>query len=98
MSVQELIEGSYDHVVIFVICLGLFIALLSIMGCCGAMKENKCMTGTYAVTLSLLICLELSAGIVGYVKRDEVKGLLTKELSKSMLVISLSVVTVSFIF
>ena len=37
------------------------------------------MTGTYAVTLSILICLELSAGIVGYVKRDEVKGLLTKE-------------------
>lgn len=83
-QINELIEGNYDHVVIFVICLGLFIALLSVMGCCGASRRNKCMTGTYAVTLSILICLELSAGIVGYVKRDEVKGLLTKELDNSM--------------
>ena len=56
------------------------------MGCCGALKENKCMTATYAIILSVLIVLEISAGIAGYVKRDDVEQAVKTELENSMLV------------
>jgi len=77
-------ESSYDAIPIFILCLGLFVFLLSFLGLFGACKENKCMNGTYAVVLSILVLCQISAGIAGFVKKDAIDGLIEKELHNSM--------------
>ena len=67
-SFQGVTESSYDAIPIFILCLGLFVFLLSFLGLFGACKENKCMNGTYAVVLSILVLCQISAGIAGFVK------------------------------
>ncbi|XP_030829578.1 CD63 antigen-like [Strongylocentrotus purpuratus] len=60
---------------IALICIGVFIFLTGFFGCCGAVKENYCMLGTYAFIMVLLLILELAAGISGYVLRDDIDKL-----------------------
>lgn len=67
-KLQGVTEASYDAIPIFILCLGLFVFLLSFLGLFGACKENKCMGGTYAVVLSILVLCQISAGIAGFVK------------------------------
>lgn len=66
---------------ILLIIVGVLIFLIAFFGCCGAMKENHCLTMTFAICLSLVFILELAGGIAGFVLRDkiedEVKHVLT---------------------
>lgn len=77
-------EDSYDAIPIFILCLGLFVFLLSFLGFFGAWKENTCMNGTYAVILSVLVLCQISAGIAGFVKKDAIDSLIERELHNSM--------------
>jgi len=77
-------EASYDAIPIFILCLGLFVFLLSFLGLFGACKENKCMNYVYAVVLSILVLCQISAGIAGFVKKDAIDSLIERELHNSM--------------
>ena len=77
-------EDSYDSIPIFIICLGLFVFLISFFGCFGALKKNSCMTMTYSVVLGILVICQIGAGIAGFVLKDDLISSLETELKKTM--------------
>ncbi|CAG0895927.1 unnamed protein product [Darwinula stevensoni] len=66
------------------IATGIVIIFLSFLGCCGAMKEVKCMLLTYSILLFLLFIVLLVAGILGYVFRDKVEDSIDMAMKKSL--------------
>jgi len=59
------------------------IAVMSLLGCCGAGGTRKCnfyMLVSYAVLLTVLLILEVAACIVVYVHRDSAKDILNNKL------------------
>ena len=56
----------------------------AIFGWCGSVKENKCLTMTYAIIMVILVVLEISAGITAFVKKDDVSRALVNIAQDSM--------------
>lgn len=50
----------------------------------GTVKENTCMTYTYAIMMIIFVVLEISAGITGFVKKDDVSRVLVNIAQDSM--------------
>lgn len=77
--------NSFLSAPIVLIILGSLIAFLGFFGCCGAIRENYCMTMTFAVLLGIIFIVQLGAGIAGYVLRSDVEGLMMKQTKEGML-------------
>ena len=58
---------------VLLIVVGCIIFFVTFFGCCGAIKENHCMTVTFSVLLGLIFLLELGAGIAAYMLRSDVR-------------------------
>jgi len=58
---------------ILLIVVGVLIFLIAFFGCCGAYKENHCLTMTFAVCLAIIFVLEIAGGIAGFVMRDQLE-------------------------
>lgn len=65
---------------ILLIVVGVFIFFLAFFGCCGAYKENYCLTMTFAVCLGIIFILEISGGIAGFVLREDIENEVEKVL------------------
>lgn len=59
---------------ILLIVVGVIIFLLAFFGCCGAYKENYCLTMMFAVLLGVIFIMELAGGIAGFVLRNDIEG------------------------
>jgi CD63 antigen len=57
---------------VLLIVVGCIIFFVTFFGCCGAIKENHCMTITFSVLLAFIFLLELGAGIAAYMLRSDV--------------------------
>ncbi|KAG9342227.1 hypothetical protein JZ751_016729 [Albula glossodonta] len=55
------------------IAIGVIIMVLGFLGCCGAIKENKCMLLLFFVGLLIIFILLLAAGIAGAVEEEKTK-------------------------
>ncbi|GFO05594.1 tetraspanin [Plakobranchus ocellatus] len=66
---------------ILLIVVGVFIFILAFFGCCGAYKENYCLTMTFAVFLGIIFILEISGGIAAFVLRDDIESEIEQVLS-----------------
>lgn len=75
---------SFMVVPIFLLCLGGFTLILAMFGWWGTIKENTCMTYTYAIMMIIFVVLEISAGITGFVKKDDVSRVLVNIAQDSM--------------
>jgi CD63 antigen len=71
LQYESFLEDKFFSPPVLLIVVGCFIALIAFFGCCGAIKENHCMTMTFAVLLAIILILELSAGIAAYVLRGD---------------------------
>ncbi|KAK7864772.1 hypothetical protein R5R35_012268 [Gryllus longicercus] len=69
---------------LILIVVGAVIFVVAFFGCCGAVRENHCMVVTFSVLLLTIFCVELAAGICGYVYRDDVKTGIEKQFKDSM--------------
>lgn len=56
-----------------VICVGVFLFIIGAVGCIAACKENKCLLAVFFALLLIVLTAEVTAGVVGYVFRKEVK-------------------------
>ncbi|XP_051911084.1 tetraspanin-8-like [Hippocampus zosterae] len=66
------------------IAVGVIVMLLGFLGCCGAIKENRCMLILFFASLLLVFILLLAAGIVGAVAENKVKEWVKERLQKFM--------------
>lgn len=51
---------------ILLLCAGALCSLLGFLGCCGAIRENYCLTVSFAVLLALVLMIETAAAIAAY--------------------------------
>lgn len=56
----------YSSAAILLIIISLFIIIVTFFGCCGALKENKCMLGTYFAIVLVFFIILVVAAIIGY--------------------------------
>ncbi|PIK34325.1 hypothetical protein BSL78_28849 [Apostichopus japonicus] len=52
---------------------GCFAFLVGFCGCCGALKESKCLLYTYFILLLLVVALEFTAGVLALVYEDDIE-------------------------
>ncbi|KAJ8978669.1 hypothetical protein NQ317_019105 [Molorchus minor] len=81
---HNFLYASYQSAPLVLIVVGVIIFIVAFFGCCGAVKENHCMIVTFSVLLFVILVVELAAGIVGYVKRNEVEHMLEVNLNTTM--------------
>ncbi|KAF5306751.1 hypothetical protein FQA39_LY01509 [Lamprigera yunnana] len=56
------------------ICIGSITFIIGFTGCVGALRENTCLLAAYAIFLSILLLLEMTVGILGFVFKDWIKS------------------------
>jgi hypothetical protein len=61
-----------EYAAYILIAMGAFVFLVGFLGCCGAIKESKCMLGLYIFFLVLVMAGELAAGIIAIIYKDKV--------------------------
>lgn len=64
------------------LAIGVIIMVLGFLGCCGAIKENKCMLLLFFIGLLLIFILLLAAGIVGAVGEKKSQDWVKEQLQK----------------
>ncbi|XP_043824469.1 tetraspanin-8 [Dromiciops gliroides] len=75
---QELISENANGINVYpamnlLIAVGTIIMILGFLGCCGAMKESRCMLLLFFIGLLLILLLQIAAGVVGFVFRSKVE-------------------------
>ncbi|XP_041374406.1 CD63 antigen-like [Gigantopelta aegis] len=70
---SDSLGSAYAGPGILLIIVGVFIFLLAFFGCCGAIKENYCLTMTFAVLLTIIFFFEIAGGIAGFVLKNKVE-------------------------
>jgi len=81
---SDILDGGFYSIPSFLIAIGAIIFFIAFFGCCGAIKENYWMTLIFSILLVLVFILELSAGISGYVLRNQTINLVDDALTTSM--------------
>uniref|UniRef100_A0A8C3NIX5 Uncharacterized protein n=1 Tax=Geospiza parvula TaxID=87175 RepID=A0A8C3NIX5_GEOPR len=55
------------------IAVGAIIMILGFLGCCGAVKESRCMLMLFFIALLLILILQVTAGVLGAVYKPQVQ-------------------------
>ncbi|XP_061223977.1 tetraspanin-8 [Neopsephotus bourkii] len=82
---QELeIDSSVFAGVDLLIAVGSIIMILGFLGCCGAIKESRCMLMLFFIGLLLILILQVTGGILGAVYRSQIETSLKEALQESV--------------
>lgn len=65
--------NEYTGPGILLIVVGVFIFFIAFFGCMGALRENYCLTMSFAVLLAVVFIVMIAGGIVAYVLRNEIE-------------------------
>lgn len=74
-------DPMLDYAAYLIIALGAFVFLVGFCGCCGAIKENKCLLGLYIFFLFIIMAGEIAAGVLAILYKDKVNSELTSKLT-----------------
>nr|XP_020480549.1 tetraspanin-8 isoform X1 [Monopterus albus] len=74
------ITNQYLPAVDLMIAIGVIIMVLGFLGCCGAIKENRCMLLLFFIFLLLIFILLVAAGILGAVGDKKVDNWIKERL------------------
>lgn len=80
----QLSESNAATGAVFLIIIGVIVAIVGFLGCCGAWKENYCMVTTYAILLAIIFILEIAAGAVAYAYKGKLEELTKKALDEGI--------------
>ncbi|KAK2184254.1 hypothetical protein NP493_273g01042 [Ridgeia piscesae] len=89
MKVVSVANDNNDQmkmVSIILICSGAGIFIVGFFGCCGAIRESKCMLGVYIILLLVVMGVEIAAGVLAIVYQDklDLEGKLNTKLSTEL--------------
>lgn len=80
----DFLGDSFFNTPVLLVVVGCIIFFVTFFGCCGAIKENHCMTLAFSVFLALILLIELGAGIASYTFRDEVGAIIEANMEKGL--------------
>ena len=73
----------FTSAAIILIVVSVFVVILTFFGCCGAIKESKCMLGTYFTLILAMFVVMIVGAVIGYSQSmDEVRGAVEKSMNK----------------
>jgi len=77
------VAPSFNFLSATALCIaaGGIVLVVGFFGCCGAIMENPCMLLTYFLLVVIIFVMEIVAGILAFVFRNEVETVLKRELS-----------------
>ncbi|NWW47093.1 TSN8 protein, partial [Pedionomus torquatus] len=78
------IDSSLFAGVDLLIAVGSIIMVLGFLGCCGAIKESRCMLLLFFIGLLLILILQVTGGILGAIYRPQVETSLNKTLLETV--------------
>ncbi|XP_054255819.1 tetraspanin-8 [Indicator indicator] len=78
------IDGSLFAGVDVLIAVGSIIMVLGFLGCCGAIKESRCMLLLFFIGLLLILILQVTGGVLGAVYRSQIEASLSLTLQESV--------------
>jgi tetraspanin-3 len=82
---EQIAQALYTLVpATILLAVGVFFFILGLIGCVGACKEQKCILGLYFTVLLLILIGVISAGILGYVYRQDVDDGIGHGLEKAL--------------
>jgi len=82
---MDFLGSKFFNAPTLLVVVGLMVFGIAFFGCCGAIKENYCMTMTFSVLLSLVFLLEFGAGIAAYTMKGELRSTIETNMEKGML-------------
>lgn len=80
----ELSSVKYVTGPIIIIAVGAVIAVIAFFGCCGAIKESRCLLGTFFALMLLIFGLEVAGTALGFVYRAQISDELMKDLNETL--------------
>ncbi|WKX90659.1 hypothetical protein Q1695_009480 [Nippostrongylus brasiliensis] len=69
---------------VILLAFGSLCTLLGFLGCCGAIRENYCLTVSFAVLLALVIMIETAAVITAYALHEDLRTGLSAQLQMGL--------------
>ncbi|CAG9819422.1 unnamed protein product [Phaedon cochleariae] len=81
---NTLLNQKFFYVSDLLIVIGVIIFIIAFFGCCGAMKENACMTSTYSALLIIVFLLEVAVGISGVLLNSRAETFLADTMKSTM--------------
>ena len=63
-------DTGFVNTSIFIIIVGVVVALISFFGCCGACTKNPCMMHTFGSFMLLIIIIEIGLGVTVYIYKE----------------------------
>nr|XP_033808737.1 tetraspanin-8 [Geotrypetes seraphini]XP_033808739.1 tetraspanin-8 [Geotrypetes seraphini] len=76
-------SGMYSAIDLL-IAVGSIIMVLGFLGCCGAMRESRCMLLLFFIGLFLIFALQITAGILGAVYKPKIEKEINDTMSKHL--------------
>jgi len=74
VNITAFTAAAYIFIVVAV-----FVVILTFFGCCGAIKESKCMLGTYFALILVMFVVMIAGAVLGYsTSMDKLEGALQK--------------------
>ncbi|XP_008828274.1 tetraspanin-8 [Nannospalax galili] len=70
------------------IAVGAIIMVMGFLGCCGAMKESRCMLLLFFIGLLLILILQVASGVLGAVFKSESSRILNETLYEDVKLLS----------
>ncbi|KAI5282835.1 Tetraspanin-8 [Manis pentadactyla] len=78
-------SGGNPYVAVnILIAVGAVIMVLGFLGCCGAVKESRCMLLLFFIGLLLILLLQVAAGILGATFKPQSGSIVNETLSKNI--------------
>ncbi|XP_014609299.1 PREDICTED: CD63 antigen-like [Polistes canadensis] len=81
---SHFLDPKYFSPATLLIVVGILVFIIAFFGCCGALRESTCMVLVFAVSLSVVLVMELSAATAAYALQDTVKDLLESKINTTM--------------
>lgn len=81
----DFLGHDFFNTPILLIIVGCIIFFVTFFGCCGAVKENHCMTLTFSILLTLVLIVEIGAGIAAYTLRGELNSIIGTNMKNGLI-------------
>lgn len=81
---RHFLDPSYFSPATILIVVGGLVFVIAFFGCCGAIRESTCMVLVFAVSLSVVLILEIAAAITAYALQERIQSLLAHQINSTM--------------
>lgn len=83
LSTSELAPGVGVSSYIFIV-VGVLVTIVSFLGCCAACTDNKCMMGSFAALMAVILIAEVGVAVTILMYKDKAKDVVSDAMIKGM--------------